>query len=102
MPEVQRQQANRGTILLVIGALCVVFGLFLFSQRVGLAEIFLGAHFLFGIPVSSGDALKVLMVAMGTAAIVLQGIVIAVAGVILFSRNERVVASEGSVAPTHL
>jgi hypothetical protein len=101
MPEVQRQQASRGTILVVIGTLCVLFGLFLFSQRLGLAEIFLGAHFLFGIPVSSADALKILLVALGTAIIVLKGIVIVAAGVFLLSRNGIVVASEGSVAPTH-
>ena len=95
MSEVQR----RGTILLVIGALCVLFGFFLYSQRVGLAETFLGAHFVFGIPFTNADSLKLLAVGIGTSALVLKGILILVAGLVLYSKNGAV-ASEHAPAPT--
>ena len=95
MSEVQR----RGMILMVIGALCVLFGLFLYSQRLGVAETFLGAHFLFGIPITGADALKVLVAGIGAAALALKGIVIGGVGLILFSKNGSV-PSEPTAAPT--
>ncbi|MFL6202113.1 MAG: hypothetical protein ACJ76J_23310 [Thermoanaerobaculia bacterium] len=104
MSEVQRQQASRGMILLVIGGLCILLGLVLFSQRLGLAETFLGAHFLFGIPVSNGDALKVLVVAIGTSILVIKGIVLAVVGLVMFSKsfaNQSIAAPETTAASTH-
>jgi hypothetical protein len=101
MTEAQRQQSSSGTILLVIGALCILSGLFLFSQRADLAEFFLGAQFLLGVPATSTDALKVLLAAIGTGILVLKGVVILAAGVFVLSRNGNVVASERTAAPTH-
>ena len=95
MSEVQR----RGTILLVIGALCVLLGFFLYSQRAGLAETFLGAHFLFGIPITNADSFKLLAVSIATSALALKGIVILGVGLVLYSKNGAV-ASEHATAPT--
>lgn len=101
MTEAQRQQASSGTILLIIGALCVLSGLFLFSQRVDLAEFFLGAHFPLGNPATSTNALKVLLVAIGTGIVVLKGIVLLAAGVFVHSLSGNATASEGTVASSH-
>lgn len=87
MPEVQRQPASSGTILLVTGALCVLLGLFAFSQRLDLAQLFLGARFLFGVPLANIDALKVLFVSIGSGILVIKGIVLAVVGVVQFSKT---------------
>ena len=103
MSEVQRQQTSRGSILMVIGGFCVLLGLFLFSHRLGLAQIFLGAHYWFGVPVSSGDALKVLVVAVGTSFIVIKGIVIAAVGLVMFSKSsaQSEAAPGTTAASTH-
>ncbi|HET9228450.1 MAG TPA: hypothetical protein VFR31_17370 [Thermoanaerobaculia bacterium] len=95
MSDVQR----RGMILMVIGALCVLFGIFLYSQRVGLAEVVLGAHFWFGIPVSSADSLKLLVTGIGTSALTLKGFVIGAVGLVLFSKNGAV-TSDRTATPT--
>lgn len=95
MSDVQR----RGMILMVIGAFCVLFGIFLYSQRLDLAETFLGAHFLFGIPVSSTDALKLLAAGIATSALTLQGFVIGVVGLVLFSKNGAV-SPDRTATPT--
>lgn len=97
MHEIQHQQTSRTTIFLTVGALCFFAGLFAFGNRLGLAEIFLGAHALFGLPLTSGDALKVLAVGIGSALLALQGIVLVVAGLISFSRS----ASPSSAAASH-
>lgn len=94
MSDVQR----RGMILMVIGALCVLFGIFLYSQRLGLAETFLGAHFLFGIPITNGDSFKVLVAGIATSALTLQGFVIGAVGLVLFSKNGPV-ASDRTATP---
>lgn len=88
MSEVQRPHANRGVILLVIGALAVVSGLFLYSNRADLAEFFLGARFLFGIPVTNADSLKLLAVAVATSAVAFKGLLIAGVGIVLLAKND--------------
>lgn len=87
MTEIQRQQAGRSTmILLMTGGLCVLSGLFLFNYRLGFAQFFLGAHSFFGMPVTSGDGLKVLVVGLGSAVVVMMGVVIGVAGLVVYSK----------------
>ena len=91
---------KNGTILLVVGALCVVLGFFLFGNRVGLAETFLGAHSLFGIPVTNLDATKVLAVGLGAAILVIKGIVLAIVGAVQLSKGGAATPA-GTVASTN-
>lgn len=83
------------TVLFVTGTLCVLFGLFILGQRLGVAELFLGAHFLFGMPLTSADALKVQVVSVGGVVFLLKGIVILLTGLVYLSRN----ASPGGASP---
>jgi len=98
---VQRQQNNSGTILLVVGALCIVIGFILFGNRVGLAETFLGAHSLFGIPLTNLDAAKVTAAAFGTGLLVLQGIVLAVVGAVQLSKSGTLAPPEETATSTN-
>jgi ABC-type uncharacterized transport system permease subunit len=89
MSDIQRQQAHSSKILLIAGSLCALFGLFMFAQRQGLASFFFGAHFLFGIPLTGGDALKVNMMALSSVVTVLMGLVILAVGMVLFLKSAQ-------------
>jgi hypothetical protein len=85
----------------VTGALCLLFSLFALSQRLGIAELFLGAHFLFGAPITGMDALKVESVTVIGGVLLLKGIVILGSGFVFYGRNATLnaAAPEGT-APT--
>lgn len=87
MAEVQRSQSSSSMILVVVGILCVLAGLIILQQRVGFSEVFLSSHHLFGVPLTSADSLKDLAVAVGSALLALQGIVLIGAGIVTSSRS---------------
>jgi hypothetical protein len=90
MSTTQQPQANKSMVLFVVGALTTLFGLFMYAHRVDFAEFFLGAHLLFGLPLTGGDAFKVLFMAAGSGVITLMGIIIVVAGIVVFSKTSGV------------
>lgn len=92
------------TALFVTGTLCLLFGLFVLSQRLGVAELFLGAHFLFGFPITNTDALKVEAVSVGGVLLLLEGIVILAYGLLYLSRNASLngASPERTAASTQL
>lgn len=102
MYNVQRQQASSSTILLAVGALCIFAGMFIFGNRLGFAEIFLGAHSVFGLPFTNGDSLKVLFIGFASALVVIQGIGLVVAGLVVRSKSaDKSASPESAPASTH-
>lgn len=87
MSELRVPRRVNTSVLFVTGTLCVLFGLFVLGQRLGVADLFLGAHFLFGMPITNADALKVQVVSVGGVVFLLKGIVLLVTGLVYLSKN---------------
>jgi uncharacterized membrane protein len=92
MPQLQRQSLQAHTILLLTGGLCTLLGLFAYVQRVAFAQLFLGARFFFGGPVTNVDGFKLLMVSGGSVLAAVSGIAILVVGVVYAARSSAVAA----------
>ena len=87
MSEAQNSNAQKGKILLIAGSLCTLLGLFMYSLRFAYAELFLGARFLFGIPIQDSDTLKVLVVAAGSFVMILKGLIILGVGLAFYLKS---------------
>jgi len=100
MSETQNSNAQSNKVLLVVGSLCTLFGLFTYGQRQGFADFFLNAHFLFGIPLTEADAVKVVLITIGSVITILMGLTILGVGVIrsLKSSPTQSGSSQGSTA----
>lgn len=97
MSDSQRQHAQSGTTLLVAGILCTFFGLFMYGLRLGFAEFFFNARFLFGIPLTNADAFKVLLITISSGLTTLVGIVLLGVALSLFLKVQPA-SSQGSAA----
>jgi hypothetical protein len=94
----QHPPASAGMALGASGIGCLVMSLMIYSQRQFFAALLFGAHFLFGIPLTGDDSLKLLFVGLGSLVGVVSGFVLVIAGVIVFARAPRLASgSEGVV-----
>ena len=80
-----------GIGMTITGGLTSLVGLILMSIRLSLAEMFLGAHTLFGMPFAQEDAVKVVLVSLFALAMIGVGVIVFLAGGIIalvqFSRK---------------
>lgn len=75
-----RKQIAVALAAAAVGAAIVACSVLVFFMRAQIAATFLGARVVFGVPVSEIDALKILMVAIQSAAAATHGMVVAVVG----------------------
>jgi hypothetical protein len=103
MSEIQRQQAQGSKILLVAGSLCSLFGMFMYAQRNGFAEFFMGARFLFGMPYTNDDAFKVFLITAASSITIVMGVVLLAVGVALFLKSSAAggASPSGTATSTH-
>lgn len=87
MSEIQSSNAHTGKQLLIAGSLCTLCGMFLYSQRMGLAGFFFGAQFLWGMPLTNLDVFKVFTMSAGSLITILMGIIILGVGAAFFAKS---------------
>ena len=95
MPLNQHESTRASLILLAVGIPCLLLSGIILSQRYDVAALVLGARFLFSLPFSSADSLKLLFVELVSVAGLLMSLTLIVAGVAVFARSSRApIASE--------
>lgn len=87
MSEIQKSSNGGNLILLGVGILCLLGGFAMVSDCASFASTFLGARFLFGIPLSDADRLKVLFIEGGGFLTALQGSLLCIVGLFRLARN---------------
>jgi hypothetical protein len=103
MPAIHRNSPHLVLLLTLGGFLCTLFGFFAFGQRYALASVFLGADFLFGLPLTKSDSYKVLFVGIQSLGAVGLGLTMLISGVVVAvvnaSRARSATESTRDVAP---
>jgi hypothetical protein len=99
----QRDSSIASVALLAIGLLSLLLSLIALGQGRTVAALLLGARFLFDVPYSASDSLKLLFVGFGSGVGILMSLVLIVAGGVVLSRASR--AQNGPAGaetfPTH-
>lgn len=85
----RRENNNASVTLFAAGIPCLLLSLLVYTQRHMVAAILLGARFLFGMPLTGDDSLKLLFVGFGSLVGTLMGLALIVAGAIVFARTSR-------------
>jgi hypothetical protein len=89
-----------GVLLAVGGVFCAALGFLAYGSRQAIAATFLGADFLFGVPVTRDDSWKVLLVGGESILAILGGVLLILSGlVIAWIRVQRAQGAERSAAP---
>jgi hypothetical protein len=101
MAEIQRPLLSDSTLLFGGGALCFICGLFMLAERSAVAAFFLSADFLFGLPLTSSDAFKVLFVELGGLAAIGMGIILFVVGRFVYSKAKASMPQGAAATPTN-
>jgi hypothetical protein len=97
MSAIQRPSTRDSMLLFGAGTLCSLCGLSMFAARSAFASFFLGANFLFGVPLTSGDALKALFVGFeGIIAMGMGGVLLAVG--LFLQAGIRIGSTQGTPA----
>ena len=83
MSAIQRPSTRDSMLLFGAGILCSLFGISMFTARSTFASFFLGANFLMGVPLTSGDALKALFIGFEGIIAIGMGVVLLAVGFFL-------------------
>jgi hypothetical protein len=101
MSAIQRPSTRDSMLLFGAGILCSLFGISMFTARSAFASFFLGANFLMGVPLTSGDALKALFVGFEGIIAIGMGVVLLAVGFFL-QAGIRIGSPQGTPAtPTN-
>lgn len=97
------RNSNPAVTLFAFGIPCLLASLLVYSQRHLMAASLFGARFLFGVPLTGDDSLKLLFVGFGSMVGILMSLALIVAGVIAFARSSQVRSGSEPAAtlPTH-
>jgi predicted transporter len=98
MSATQRPSASDSMILFGTSLLCIFGGLFTYAERTAFAALVLAGHYLFGIPLTGGDAFKLLLIEFGSVISILMGIILFFVG--LFLQTRKAAAPGIPSAPT--
>ncbi len=90
-----RDLTRASLTLFATGIPCFLVSLIILGQRHAVAAMFFGARFLFSVPLTEDDSLKLLFVTCGSLIGSGMGLVLIGAGVIVFARASRVISSTG-------
>jgi hypothetical protein len=99
MSEIARPSTGNPMILVKSGVFCLLGGFFMFAARASFASFFLGANFLFGIPLTGGDVFKVLFFEGVSVVTLGMGLVLLIVGLILKSKAQSESAPGSPAVP---
>lgn len=100
MSTIHREPPLTGVLLALGGVLLTAFGCFAFGQRQEIAALFLGADFLFGIPVTQNDSWKMQLVGGESILAAIGGALLMISGTaIALIRSRRARAQQPGTAP---
>lgn len=87
MSALQRPSTSDSMILFGTSILCLFGGLFLYAERTAFAAFFLAGRYPFGIPLTGGDAFKLLLIEFGSVLSILMGVILFFVGLFLQARK---------------
>jgi hypothetical protein len=87
MSAFQRPSTSDSMILFGTSILCFFGGLFMYAERTVFASFFLAGHYLFGVPLTGGDAFKLLLIEFGSVISILIGVILFFVGLFLQARK---------------